>query len=128
MGRGLSTCLSCVHFDLSCPCVGGLLCCPMSPQGPDKGHQVLVHPSPLGPSHILSSGVDQMGFLISMCPPHLLSDGKEVTSTWAQGEEIGAGALEGVKVQIPPRSRRWTEAVILKLGGMPAQSGPSWEP
>lgn len=69
-----------------------------------------------------------MGFLISMCPPHLLSDGKEVTSTWAQGEERGAGALEGVKVQMTPRSRRWTEAVILKLGGTPAQSGPPWEP
>lgn len=63
-----------------------------------------------------------------MCPPHLLSDGMEVTYTWAQGEEIGDGTLEGVKVQMPPRSRRWKEAVFLRLGGIPAQSGPSWEP
>lgn len=114
----------------TCPVHVWVACCavPCLPRGLTRVTKSSSHPSPLCPSHTLSSGADQMGLSISMCPPHLLSDGKEVTSTWAQGVEIGAGALEGVKVQMPPRSRRWTEAVILKLGGIPAQSGPSWEP
>lgn len=106
-----SLCTCTVHVWVACCAV------PCLPGGLTRVTKSSSHPSPLGPRHTFSSGADQMGFSISMCPPHLLSDGKAVTSTWAQGEERGAAALEGVKMQMPPRSRQWTEAVILKLGG-----------